>query len=362
METEYVPYILSSHYTARKVMKYEKDICNFLGEKWNQLSFQEKEQLIDDFVVDNDVRELYSTSDETIETVSSFPKLVIKTGEKIVVDCENDFSTWRDEHSGPFSWKSRSQQDLTLADLDADNINKPLPKQSVDSTTSSHVDPFKWQPEPWTSALTSSYKIHRDAINAVPKTSPLAEVNKGFEGSIETIPVAAPRSRKNIYISDTPIVNQPVPSSDVGISPNGDGVSPSKSKTPRHHIKNLSGKFPKVCSTETSPNDDRYAVDQLISDQTEPETAFSNPTLTDHYSTFIGQESSVPEEHNTNEISRTTSKDEVDFVSPEQSMLTPASPAKSIDSYTSLPSTEEVENKELLSTSMKTGFDFLDQW
>ncbi|KAJ8308609.1 hypothetical protein KUTeg_013483 [Tegillarca granosa] len=36
------------------------------------------------------------------------------------------FWTWQDEHSAPFSWKSKSQQDLTLLDLEPEQMAKPL--------------------------------------------------------------------------------------------------------------------------------------------------------------------------------------------------------------------------------------------
>ncbi len=54
---------------------------------------------------------------QDLSDVCVFPKYFVNCGEKIVIDFEHEGGwTWRDEHSGPFSWMTRSQQELNILD------------------------------------------------------------------------------------------------------------------------------------------------------------------------------------------------------------------------------------------------------
>lgn len=68
-----------------------------------------------------------------------FPKLKLTTGQKVVCD-ENltarGFScSWRDEHSAPFSWHTRSQMDLTLDTPPATPTHPGTPVEPPPTTT-----------------------------------------------------------------------------------------------------------------------------------------------------------------------------------------------------------------------------------
>jgi len=96
-----------------------RQICFENGE-WEGLTSEEKEQMIDRYMIDDATVQRYASGQTaTDEYPDCFPVLRIHSGEKIVVDFEHeDGWTFTDEHSAPFSWKTNSQQDLTFADLD----------------------------------------------------------------------------------------------------------------------------------------------------------------------------------------------------------------------------------------------------
>ncbi len=55
---------------------------------------------------------------EADSDICVFPKYMVNCGEKNVIDFEHEGGwTWRDEHSGPFSWMTRSQQELNILGL-----------------------------------------------------------------------------------------------------------------------------------------------------------------------------------------------------------------------------------------------------
>lgn len=94
-----------------------RDLDNFrtsYGAEWDEFSDERREELIDNYALGPEIREKYNSYPQQ-EVEECFPQLKIKSGEKIVVDFDNeDGWTWQDEHSGPFSWKTKSQQDLSL--------------------------------------------------------------------------------------------------------------------------------------------------------------------------------------------------------------------------------------------------------
>ncbi|XP_060599329.1 uncharacterized protein C1orf198 homolog [Ruditapes philippinarum] len=129
MEQRSIAYFSSINPLARKIIKDEGNLKSALKGRWDELNWQEQEALIDDFLVDNSIRQRYADTEKVHSYPKSFPKLKVETGEKIVVDFENDCWTWQDEHSSPFNWRTKSQQDLTLDDLEADALcSKPASK------------------------------------------------------------------------------------------------------------------------------------------------------------------------------------------------------------------------------------------
>ena len=77
---------------ARKIIDDQKMLQKVVGEDWNKLDWEKQEQMIDDFMVDICVREKYANVEKLKTYPSSFPNLKTETGEKIIVDFENDVS------------------------------------------------------------------------------------------------------------------------------------------------------------------------------------------------------------------------------------------------------------------------------
>lgn len=77
---------------AGKVLQDEITLKRTIKEQWNHLTVKEQEDLIDDFLVDQSVREKYCQIEKAHVYSKSFPKLKVETGEKIIVDFENDVS------------------------------------------------------------------------------------------------------------------------------------------------------------------------------------------------------------------------------------------------------------------------------
>ena len=83
---------------ASKILKDEMSLKRSIKDQWSDLTLQEQEDLVDDYLVDQCVREKYCQVEKTHAYKKSFPKLKVETGEKIIVDFENDVSkitsTW----------------------------------------------------------------------------------------------------------------------------------------------------------------------------------------------------------------------------------------------------------------------------
>jgi len=89
---------------------------NFQKEKWDQMSVVQKEKVINDSLIYPDVQSIYNKGQETKTSLLTFPNLKIRSGQKFVVDESNTTDgkpfSYRDEHSSPFGWRTRSQQNL----------------------------------------------------------------------------------------------------------------------------------------------------------------------------------------------------------------------------------------------------------
>ena len=79
---------------ARKIVRDQLILRDALGDDWNNLEWRKQEELIDDFFVDISVREKFANVAKSDTYPVSFPKLKVETGEKIVVDFENDVSVY----------------------------------------------------------------------------------------------------------------------------------------------------------------------------------------------------------------------------------------------------------------------------
>ncbi|ESO85452.1 hypothetical protein LOTGIDRAFT_154945 [Lottia gigantea] len=342
MEKCYDSYVFSANYTSRKLVKYVDGLTCSLGNQYKDLEFDQQEQLLNDFVVGHEIRALYNDpsideGDDLKDRIASFPRLTFQTGEKIIVDCENDFNTWRDEHSGPFSWKSLSQQNLTLDDLEPSKMTKPLSKQIPTDIPLSSKE-FQFEPQPWTTEIITDYKSKLNQIS-----TPTDGVNKGFEGSIENVSHASPASPASL-------ASPASQASPAIVRPHQLKPEPvekvSKPVPPKRHIK----------KSPVSPNDDKHAADRLLPKPTEEDCVFSNPTMAVNYSTFVGQNVDDEEEHFVCSVSMTTSTNKDAESHDKYSM----EESHTDDDDTSKQETES--GNDILSETVKSGFDFLDQW
>lgn len=129
-------YFASINPLARKIVHETRLAKHILNEEWGELEWKKQEEALDDFFVDRSVREKYISSTKDNHYAMSFPKLYIQSGEKIIVDMDSDIWSWQDVHSAPFSWKSKSQQDLNLLDLDPEKLSKPQPSKGTGKSKS----------------------------------------------------------------------------------------------------------------------------------------------------------------------------------------------------------------------------------
>ncbi|XP_050295179.1 uncharacterized protein C1orf198 homolog [Anthonomus grandis grandis] len=89
---------------------------------WNHLSQDEQDQILTESIIKPEVSVKYSSPDVTISKEYAV---------KVVVD---DHCSYRDEHSGPFSFRTRSQRNLTVFQGEPlktkvrENKVKPKPK------------------------------------------------------------------------------------------------------------------------------------------------------------------------------------------------------------------------------------------
>ncbi|XP_046571210.1 uncharacterized protein LOC124279426 [Haliotis rubra] len=333
---------------------------------------------------------------------------MIPNGEKIMVD-ENDLRTWRDAHSGPFSWKSKSQQDLTLSDFEPENLYKPPTKgkktksgsteTEAEETVPENLAPaqFVYSEERWTSELLSEYQTHLDTRTSKPPSrasSPLEEDNPAFEGSVQDIrgtPRHGMSECSGSIISDQSRSERSgsVISESVAHSETSEKAKKTKSPIPK-----------KV--TFSKSEIDIETTEKLIIKETADETnnAFSNPVMANEWSTFVGQESqdmqeeSIEEEPATDLINDSHQEPVADIIeATHQEPVTEEPLAMTMDRgmessdhsvestpdhtaklLPNQPDLSEAEQEEVLFVAVETsdemnasdlrksGFDFLDNW
>jgi hypothetical protein len=121
LEAEVDEYFSSLSCLSKTFIALENELRDTYGDQWDAMPEDEREQIFDELVIPQHVIDLYPDANKE-KLPEVFPKLKVPCGEKIMVD-ENG-RTWVDEHSGPFSWANRSQQDLTLFGVDEEPQEK----------------------------------------------------------------------------------------------------------------------------------------------------------------------------------------------------------------------------------------------
>lgn len=89
--TDVTAYFAWHKFPGNRAFRQSEDIKSYLGNRWNSLSVDEQEEIIDDYFVDTEIRRQYQDEASASDFPPSFPKLMIPNGEKIMVD-ENDVS------------------------------------------------------------------------------------------------------------------------------------------------------------------------------------------------------------------------------------------------------------------------------
>nr|XP_053653474.1 uncharacterized protein LOC128702988 [Cherax quadricarinatus]XP_053653475.1 uncharacterized protein LOC128702988 [Cherax quadricarinatus] len=184
------------------------------GDRWNGLSYHQQCRVIDQAIVDEATVRRYDGGTDDGPECEYFPKLKLPTGQKVVCD-ENltarGFScSWRDEHSAPFSWHTRSQMDLTLDTPPATPSHPSTPVEAPPTTVAGegrlipggravytarpvslprpprfrwHYDPPDDPPSVVVSAPRSASDLNCDAQRTPPRTSKYMLVRgKGEQG------------------------------------------------------------------------------------------------------------------------------------------------------------------------------------
>ncbi|XP_063427475.1 uncharacterized protein C1orf198-like [Mytilus trossulus] len=169
MDTISAAYFASINPLTRKIVQETQMVKSLFSEKWETFDEKRQDHILDDYFVHPDVRERYKDCGKGDNYPISYPVLKVQMGEKIVVDETNDFWTWQDEFSGPFSWKTKSQQDLTLLDLEPEQMtrqSKTRRRSSRDlSEEASREAPKEFEVmEPGKSLWNSEFKNLKDVV------------------------------------------------------------------------------------------------------------------------------------------------------------------------------------------------------
>lgn len=390
MDTKALEYFSLVNPLARKIIHDEKLLQDAVGDEWNKMDWRKQEELIDDFMVDISVRENYANLEKSSSYPSSFPNLKLETGEKIIVDFENDCWTWQDEHSSPFSWRTKSQQDLTLMDLEPDVLSKPQAKPKKKTSDSSQADTEKLAPREFSvetgtsiwespflqgmkkpdflnrsrsSSPTKSVATSKESLASRPRSP--EEINYAFTGSVDDLSSnpGTLETDRSPSVSSGEVLGSPV---------SGDG---EKSKAHKRETKSPMKTIVNV--TNPKKTDKHTELKSLVKVKELEEHAFDNPALGDNdWSSFVNENVNHSESSTSLLNTKSISEPEPVFMdrggsfennfNDEQLSMSGRSGFDSDFKDEQL--VVEIENRQdepaaqNISITTKTGFDFLDNW
>ncbi|GFS03254.1 chromosome 1 open reading frame 198 [Elysia marginata] len=310
-----VKYFNRTNFTNKCILSEERVFKKHLEGQWDSLPQERRDALLDLLFVNEEVRKSYTVdsdvhsatyspshekptkNDASIE--ESFPRLLINSGQKINVDFDNELWTWRDEHSGPFSWMSRSQQDLTLDDLEPENISKPQPKQlRVDLEDESSMKKaevqFTHPCNSWCHDIIEDFKKHQKEIMLTPspsldfhgnvKTSASTEeVNPAFEGSADELSDRSSPAKEESR-DNSPEKEGKAKSSNKKSKKKDQG---RKSPSPKKVIMR-SGSFNKSPVKKSERGKDEKLI--IKGEESFVAEAYCNPVMESEWSNFVGDE------------------------------------------------------------------------
>uniref|UniRef100_A0A8C5R3L7 Chromosome 1 open reading frame 198 n=1 Tax=Leptobrachium leishanense TaxID=445787 RepID=A0A8C5R3L7_9ANUR len=113
-------YFSSLNSMAKKIMQDKERIRERYGADWDKMPPREQDEAIDKVMVDPQLQARYALhrGGSPPDSLPPYPVLRPNTGQKEVHFGEEDV-TWKDEHSAPFSWETRSQMEFSIASLSA---------------------------------------------------------------------------------------------------------------------------------------------------------------------------------------------------------------------------------------------------
>lgn len=110
-------YFSSGSAINRRIIQDIESIRESYDNTWDHLNHRQQDQVINEHIITPEVAMQISSQEKS----TSFPRLKITSGQKMIVvegntseGGENKGYSYRDEHSEPFSWKTRSQQELNF--------------------------------------------------------------------------------------------------------------------------------------------------------------------------------------------------------------------------------------------------------
>ncbi|CAI9575442.1 unnamed protein product [Staurois parvus] len=128
-------YFSSLNSMAKKIMQDKERIRQRYGTQWEKMPPKEQDDAIDKNLVDPELQRRYTLHRGAADTQPDpcYPVLKSQTGQKVVHFGEEDI-TWQDEHSGPFSWETRSQMEFSVASISGQELATGLAQTETKQT------------------------------------------------------------------------------------------------------------------------------------------------------------------------------------------------------------------------------------
>lgn len=90
MDSATLKYFSSINPLTKRVVGDVMLVEELLADRWSAMNLKEKDSALDDFFVRPDIRRVYKDADRPERYPENFPRLTISSGEKIIIDENND--------------------------------------------------------------------------------------------------------------------------------------------------------------------------------------------------------------------------------------------------------------------------------
>jgi len=329
-------------------------------------------------IIQDDVTRLYERSSrgppalEVTTEVSVFPKFVPDPTRKIIVD-EQDGKTWEDEYSGQFSWETRSQLELDFSSFEdvSSGVTPGVPRRRLESgDVDGAASPVASVASPSNGKGVRKAKLVTNWLDS-PVLKAMQENSSNSDGfedgpSRETSPEAQPKSDSDPDSADL--------FSKFGItftlgpgneSTTDEAISRRRSPSPIHHP----ATYPSDSPIRRSPSKKHRRSQRQSGIGNDVERTSSNFDVpfnaSKHDATPSRQHQTSPrDELSPQKIVGPSPTNQLTNLPVNQPVNQPAFRTElSLSEFRV--GREDEEEKEIAEpemTSMKTGFDFLDNW